>query len=270
MLFLCPKCMKRLTVRDGSAVCEAGHSYDRCRAGYYNLLMSNKSSSHGDNKQMVEARRIFLSGGYYKPLSDAIAETVCENTEALAAVLDAEAGEGYYTDAVERALYDRDGDSRVYAFDISKDAVREIGKKNKRISLAVAGSYHMPIADGDFDAVVNTFSPLALSETARVLRTGGIFVMAIPDTEHLFELKAAIYDTPYKNEVADTSLDGFELISDRSIKYVMHLPDRESIAALFGMTPYAYRTGAESRERVYSLDKLDCTAAFRLLLYRKT
>ena len=268
MLFLCPKCRKKLHKRDGCAVCDGGHSYDRCKAGYYNLYLSNKSSVHGDNKDMVLARRDFLSRDFYRPLADAVAGAVTENTSRLPVVLDAGGGEGYYTDIVERALRLRDGDSRVNAFDISKDAVREAAKRNPSISHVVAGSYDMPIADDVVDALINIFSPLALDETRRVLRRGGIFVMAIPDTDHLFELKAAIYDTPYKNTVNDTALDGFSLVADRELKYVMPLC-REAMLSLFAMTPYAYRTSAENRERVNSLSGLDVTAHFRVLVYEK-
>ena len=250
-------------------MCSEGHSYDRARGGYYNLLLSNAGGNHGDNKDMILARRAFLGAGYYKPLADRIAEVICARTDRLAAVLDAGCGEGYYTDTVERALFLRDGDSSVSAFDISKEAVREVGKKNPRISLAVAGSYHMPLADGSLDAVVNTFSPLALSETLRVLRRGGIFVMAIPGVSHLFELKAAIYDSPYKNTVESTELEGMRLLSSESITYTMHLDSAEKIRSLFMMTPYAYRTRKENRERVLALDKLDCTADFFHFLYEK-
>ena len=126
----------------------------------------------------------------------------------------------------------------------------------------------MPIADGAVDVLINIFSPLALDETRRVLRSGGIFIMAIPDTDHLFELKAAIYDTPYKNTVNDTSLEGFSLVNDRELKYVMPLC-REALLSLFAMTPYAYRTSAQNRERVNSLSGLDVTAHFRVLVYEK-
>ena len=268
MLFLCPKCMGELAEQDGRAVCKQGHSYDRCRAGYYNLLLSNKSSVHGDNKAMVAARRDFLGRDFYRPLADAIADALLTRALPLPRVLDAGAGEGYYTDIVERALRARDGSSRVSAFDISKDAVREAAKKNPNVSFAVAGSYAMPIASGSVDALINIFSPLALSETQRVLRSGGLFVMAIPDTDHLFELKSAIYDTPYKNTVSDTTLDGFSLVSDRELKYNMPL-ERDALLSLFAMTPYAYRTSPENAARVYALPRLDTTAHFRVLVYEK-
>ena len=269
MLFSCPKCGLPLAELEGRRACERGHSYDRARGGYYNLLLSSSGGTHGDNREMVLARRAFLGAGYYAPLANAVAEAALAHTPRQGTVLDAGCGEGYYTDTVERALYERDGGTRVAGFDISKDAIKVAAAKNPRLELAVAGSYHMPVPDASVDTVINVFSPLAIDETRRVLRDGGHFIMAIPDEEHLYELKAAIYDTPYKNTVADTHLDGFELALDRRITYQMHLPTPEAVAALFGMTPYAYRTGPRNAARVSALTSLDCTADFRLLVYRK-
>ena len=269
MRFICPKCKEKLNIMDARCVCQNGHSFDKARGGYYNLLLGNTGGVHGDNKEMVLARRAFLGCGFYEPLAKYIASRVLEFTTAGGSVLDAGAGEGYYTDIIERALYERDGQSDVSAFDISKDAVREIGKKNKRISLAVAGSYHMPIADGEFDTIINTFSPLALEETCRVLKTGGHFIMAIPDEMHLYDLKAVIYDTPYKNVVSDTHLDGFELVMDEPLHYKFTLKNQDEIRNLFMMTPYAYRTKPSDKVKVESLEFLECRANFRTLVYKK-
>ena len=269
MHFNCPVCKRKLNIEVSRAVCESGHSFDRARGGYFNLLLSNTASRHGDNKEMVLARRAFLSRGYYEPLAKRVAELAVLHTPPCGALLDAGAGEGYYTDHAERALASRDGESDVSAFDISKEAVREIGKKNPSIALAVAGSYHMPIGDSEFDTVINTFSPLALKETLRVLKPGGTFIMAIPGEMHLFDLKSVIYKTPYKNTVEDTALSGFELISDESLTYVMHLSDKDAIYSLFMMTPYAYRTRPEDKKKIEALAELDCTADFRIFVYRK-
>ena len=269
MRFVCPKCGEKLNIEENCAVCPSGHSYDRARGGYYNLLLGNTGGVHGDNKEMVLARRAFLGEGYYAPLARWLGALALEFTPIDGCLLDAGAGEGYYTDFVERTLLEHNGRSDVSAFDISKDAVREIGKKNPRISLAVAGSYHMPIADGEFDTVINTFSPLALEETRRVLKVGGHFIMAIPGEMHLFDLKSVIYDTPYKNEVMDTHLDGFELISDESLIYNFILDSQEKINNLFMMTPYAYRTKPSDKEKVFALNKLNCTADFRIFVYKK-
>lgn len=269
MRFVCPKCREKLNINDKTATCSNGHSYDRARGGYYNLLLGNSGGVHGDNKEMVLARRAFLGGGYYEPLVRRLSSLVLEFTPDDGCLLDAGAGEGYYTDLIERALFDQNGKSDVSAFDISKDAVREIAKKNSRISLAVAGSYHMPIADGEFNTVINTFSPLAPTETRRVLKVGGHFIMAIPGEMHLFDLKSVIYDTPYKNEVSDTALDGFELVLDEPLSYKFFLDSPEKIASLFMMTPYAYRTKPSDRAKVENLKNLECTADFRIFVYKK-
>ena len=269
MRFCCPNCMEKLNIEETRAACKNGHSFDRARGGYYNLLVGNTGGVHGDNKEMVLARRAFLGGGYYAPLVRYLATQVLEYTPKGGSLLDAGAGEGYYTDFVERTLFEQNGISDVSAYDISKDAVREISKKNPRISLAVAGSYHMPIADGEFDTVINTFSPLALEETRRVLKTGGHFIMAIPGEMHLFDLKSVIYDTPYKNEVADTHLEGFELVMDEPLTYKFRLDSTEKIQSLFMMTPYAYRTRPSDRAKVEALETLECTADFRIFVYKK-
>jgi 23S rRNA (guanine745-N1)-methyltransferase len=93
--------------------------------------------------------------------------------------------------------------------------------------------------------------------------------MAIPAEEHLFGLKSAIYDTPYKNEVADTELEGFSLVSKTELRYPLILNTGVDIRALFMMTPYAYRTSAAGRERVLALDELKTDAHFLILTYRK-
>lgn len=269
MLFCCPKCGLALEEKGNVTSCKNGHSFDRAKGGYYNLLLSNKGGVHGDNKDMVLARRAFLGAGYYAPLAERVASLAAEYTSSGSVLLDAGCGEGYYTDKVESAVRAKYGESRVCAFDISKDAVREARRKNSFIELAVAGSYSMPLPDGSVDAVINTFSPLALSEVARVLSSHGTFIIVIPGEEHLYELKSAIYDTPYKNTVSDTALDGFSLFLDEKLSFRMHLPSPEAVGALFKMTPYAYRTSPENVKKVEALESLVCTADFRILVYRK-
>ena len=93
--------------------------------------------------------------------------------------------------------------------------------------------------------------------------------MAIPGEMHLFDLKSVIYDTPYKNEVADTHLEGFELVMDEPLTYKFRLDSTEKIQSLFMMTPYAYRTRPSDRAKVEALETLECTADFRVFVYKK-
>ena len=272
MIFICPKCKENLNITEtGSARCKNGHSYDRSRQGYYNLLMAERGGTHGDNTEMVAARRAFLSAGHYEPLAREISEICASLIPPGGVLLDAGCGEGYYTERVRREVQARAlaSPARVCAFDISKDAVVRAARRSAADEYAVAGSYHMPVADSSVDILLNTFSPMAAEETARAVKSGGYFVMAIPGEEHLFGLKSAIYDEPYKNRVKDTDLPGFSLLRKQELRYTLSLSDPSDIRSLFMMTPYAYRTNSQGRERVLSLSSLTTEAHFMILIYRR-
>ena len=170
MLFVCPKCKRKLNITPTSASCESGHSYDKSKKGYFNLLLSRGGGVHGDNKMMVDARRDFLGKGFYSPLAERVAALLLEHAPRQACVLDIGCGEGYYTDFFDRAMTARDRESRIYGFDISRDAVIRAARKNPAISLAVASAYDMPVADRTVDVAVNMFSPLAREELIRTLK----------------------------------------------------------------------------------------------------
>lgn len=275
MKFICPKCSSPLTVTEsGSAVCKNRHSFDRSREGYYNLLLTNAGGTHGDNAEMIKARRRFLDTGAYLPLAKAIAETVASGLSSFdantpRALLDVGCGEGYYTSVIAESLLACEIKCDIYGFDISKDATRLAAKRNKNATFSVASAYNMPVADSSFDVITNVFSPLAIDETLRALRPHGRFVMAIPTERHLYGLKEKIYATPYENEVLDFKLDGLTLLSSRRIEYTLDLDTPEKIRDLFMMTPYAYRTGRAERERLEALTALTTEVGFVLLEYEK-
>ena len=107
-MFICPKCREKLNIREnGAAVCGQGHSFDRSREGYYNLLLGVGGGTHGDNADMVTARREFLSRGFYQPLADKIACLAAEIMPEPRTVLDAGCGEGYNVQYVERCCWCR-------------------------------------------------------------------------------------------------------------------------------------------------------------------
>ncbi len=231
-----------------------------------------KNSVHGDNKEMVFARREFLTSGAYAPLADAVSSLALKYGSALSPsplILDIGCGEGYYTEAVLDKFLKEGSVAKICAFDISKDAVKLAAKRLKTGEFCVASAYHIPAPNESFDVALNMFSPLASDEVFRVLSNEGVFIMAIPNKDHLFELKAAIYDNPYKNEVADFALSGFDLIEVSEVCYTMKLSDRAQITSLFKMTPYAYRTKKSDADKLLSIDKLDVTASFLVIVYKK-
>lgn len=265
--FTCPICEHKLSFEPSERryICDRGHSFDRARSGYVNLLTSQKGGDHGDNREMTIARKNFLDGGYYEPLRKALCEEISANISDNAAILDAGCGEGYYTEGIIRSLPHAD----VYGIDISKSALSLVSRREHRPISAVASVYHLPFCAEEFDAVISVFSPFAREEFLRVLKPHGMIFSVIPSRRHLFGLKSAIYDTPYENEVAPYEIDEFDFIGKREISYTLTLDSSEKIDALFKMTPYCYRTSSLGRKRVSKLDRLETEIGFEILMYKK-
>lgn len=270
MILACPVCGERLTVSGRSYACPARHSFDTARSGYVNLLLSKHigKAVHGDNLLMVQARRDFLEKGYYAPLRDAVCRQAVKLLPDGGTVLDAGCGEGYYTSAV-RATFDEAGiPAEMYGIDISKTAVEYAAKRRCGVTFAAASVFHLPVMPDSCDMLITMFAPYAGEEFRRVLRQGGTMIMVIPSEEHLWELKQAVYDTPYRNEVKGYELEGFDFLGSERVTFTMEIGSQEDIQSLFSMTPYYYRTGKTEQERLAALPSLTVRADFEVLSYR--
>lgn len=268
-LFCCPICGGPLDRGPSAYSCPAGHSFDLAREGYVHLLPANRMHSKmpGDDKGMAAARAAFLSKDYYAPLRDALCSIALERTGPAPRVLDTGCGEGYYTSGVYRALVRAGRSVTMAGTDISKAILRRAAKREKDVEFAVASSYHLPVADGAVDLLVNCFSPLAIEEFRRVLSPGGAFVYVVPSEKHLWELKQVLYDRPYPNQVKQTPYPGFSYREIRHVESVIHLPCQEDIHALFQMTPYYWKTPRSGAERLAALTALDVTISFDIHVF---
>lgn len=267
--FICPVCRGELKRDAGSLFCEKRHCYDISRRGYVNLLMSQASSDarHGDGKDMVAARSAFLELGLYDKLCDAVIERVTAVGKRGMFILDVGCGECYYTSKVAAALEKHA--PIVAGIDISKDALASGAKRSKNIELAVASAYDIPVADGRADVILNLFAPHSDSEFYRILQTGGTLVRVFPAARHLWELKAALYDTPYENEVGDFEIDGFDMTDKTELKYNIELCSNADVMNLFKMTPYSYKTGTEDEKKLDGIEKIATRVEFMIITYKK-
>ena len=269
--FRCPLCGAELTDCGPALRCSGGHSYDKAKEGYTNLLPVNQKSSKapGDGKEMVAARRAFLDKGWYEPLREALSRLAVRFTGASPAVLDAGCGEGYYTAGIREALLQAGKAPRTAGVDISKFSLQKAAKRYRGIEFAVASAYRLPVADGSVELLLNIFSPLALEEFRRVLKPGGFYFYAVPAARHLWEMKEVLYDSPYPNEEKETPYEGFAYEEIVPVDYRVHLPTQADIHALFQMTPYYWKTGREGAARLARLEALDCQIGFRLHVFRR-
>lgn len=270
--FICPVCGERLSRADGSMVCPAGHCYDISRRGYVNLLMSQSSSKkrHGDDAEMVAARTEFLSLGLYGKLRDRVTELVCGALPCGGTVADIGCGECYYTENIKNALDAKGIKCDIYGIDISKKALDAAGKRKCGISLAVASAFSIPLADGCADVIINLFAPHEPRQFCRIAKEGATLIRVFPLGRHLWELKCAVYDDPYENEIDTLDFEGFSLVGKEEMKYEIALSSRKQIQNLFTMTPYCYKTSAADREKLNVLSSLKTRVEFCIAVYQKT
>ena len=270
-LFVCPLCGGALSEEANRRVCPRGHSFDRAREGYVNLLLSQKSHAahHGDDVRMVAARRRFLERGYYAGIRDALTSLCLDRAEKGVRVLDAGCGEGYYTAAVAAALHRAGCEPQTAGADISREAVRQAGKRDRTLEWAVASVFRLPVAAGGVDLLLSLFAPKAPEEWARVLRPGGTLCRVVPLENHLFELKEAVYASPYKDTPEEPALPGFRLLRTERVREKPELTSAGDIADLFAMTPYYYRTSAADRAKLDALSRLAVTVDCALWVYER-
>ena len=263
----CPVCGSPLERQAHCLRCPKGHSYDIARQGYVHLLPVNRMNSQlpGDNPDMVRSRSRFLSGEYYRPLAEGLAETVAKTAPGQGLLLDAGCGEGYYT----AVLRERLPKLSCVGIDISKEAVKLAARRNPEGEFAVASAFHLPLAPESCDAVLCVFAPLAGEEFLRVLRPGGRLYCAFPGKRHLLELKEVLYDRVRLNEENPHALAGFCWEESIPLAFSIHLPDRQAIQDLYAMTPYYYRTPKAGAARLAALESLDCRCEFEIAVFRK-
>ena len=118
------------------------------------------------------------------------------------------------------------------------------------------------------DLLLNCFSPFAQEEFLRVLRPGGRMIYVVPGAEHLYQMKAVLYEKPYKNPVQEIAYEGFKAIGEREVAGRITVP-HEQLEALFAMTPYYWKTPRGGAERLAALPELETEISFRFLVFEK-
>jgi 23S rRNA (guanine745-N1)-methyltransferase len=229
--FRCPHCTLPLIAAEAGIACANGHHFDRARDGYVNLLPAGrlKGRPAGDSDEMIRARRAVFDAGHYRPIADTVAEMVGD----VERVLDAGCGEGQYIAAVNAMTR--------FGIDVSKPAIALAARRYRDISFAVASSFHLPFDDATFDGVVSVFAPRPFEEFTRVLRPGGVTVVASPGPDHLVGLTELVYATPEPHEQRPHT-EG----PTHRVQYDLRL-EGPMLVSLLQMTPYWWKASPEQQ-----------------------
>lgn len=271
-LIKCPNCDSVLE-KDNSFnlyKCINNHSFDIAKQGYINLLMSNqkKSMTHGDSKEMLEARKQILFGGHYKCISDLLNNVVKDNTtNKFTSILDLGSGIGYYLKELKDSITNEE--INYYGIDIAKPGIIEACKLDKDINWIVGSSNKLPYLNNSMDILISIFSPFTISECERVLKKDGLFIIISPNQNHLIELKEEIYPNiiPKREDRNELSSNIFKKVDSYILKEKV-LIKKNNLKNLLLMTPHYWKSGIDAKEKLYLLEHLYVSLDVELNIYK--
>jgi 23S rRNA (guanine745-N1)-methyltransferase len=264
-LLMCPVCRQQLSLNERTWRCENHHSYDVAKQGYVNLhvVQHKHSKNPGDTPESVQARRAFLSAGYYAPLQQAVVEKIRELR--IENLLDIGCGEGYYTNAMQAEVL------QCVGVDIAKNAVQVAAKLNKEVTWVVGTGATLPVLDESIDLCTSLFSPIPKQEILRVLRPKSYLMVVTPAPQHLYAMREALFEEVKPHEpqkFVEQLQDEFNLVSEQVIDAPMVLPQAD-LKNLIAMTPYAYKAKPERRLALEQQDQFELLAQYQIYLFQK-
>ena len=269
----CNICGKALSKSDGGYSCDEGHIYPVFSEGYIDFIGSRSDPKReGNPPEIVEAKRDFLSKGYFSILSEAIEDTVmrllklCPGTAVLA---DCCCGEGYYTRNLAAELKRSGKSVEMFAFDLSRTAVEMAAKQGGDALYAYADVFDMPLADASVDIALNCFGPVPDAEIARILKPGGLFVSVIPGRMHLYAMKSALFDIASVVDESGHVSQTMTRVKQIRVRDEIAISDLKDLKNLFMMTPEIAREGEYYIDRLKRLRDLEIEIDFILQIFRK-
>ncbi|HEV7668197.1 MAG TPA: methyltransferase domain-containing protein [Thermoanaerobaculia bacterium] len=246
-----PACRAPLAIdsKTRRAVCPQGHSYDRAKSGYWNLLQpqDRRSNAPGDSKEAAQARRLLADRALDAPLFAALLP-ILDTLDPInhPPVLDVGCGEGAWL-----GFLGAHREVQPWGTDLSTAAIELAARRLPQATWVIANAdRRLPFTDGSFDRITSLTARRNPEEFHRLLAPGGRLVIALPGPDDLIELREAVLGRGDRRERLDKALDElaphFEVEGTERVDWTATL-DEEGIAALLAATYRGGRAGRQER-----------------------
>ncbi|WP_246861096.1 putative RNA methyltransferase [Bacillus sp. REN3] len=275
-LFACPMCQSSMKVLESkSLVCSNHHTFDFAKQGYINFT-SNSITKY--TKELFEARRkLITEGGFYKPLSNAIAKAINDHVEKekeTIFILDAGCGEGSHLSTIcDIVSPDFFKNVTGAGIDISKEGIMMASKNCSNKIWAVADLVNTPFRNEQFDVILNILSPSNYAEFNRLLKSDGLVIKIVPQSGYLKELRECLFHKPEKQsysnaETVERFIENFLFIDSLRLSYTIDL-NKSSLQSLVEMTPLTWTATKERVNSFLNKDSAQITVDLEILIGKR-
>ena len=183
-------CGEALQRKGARWICSRNHSFDQHRSGLLNLLQpqDRKSKYPGDSREAAEARRRLADIGHADAVHRAFAHAIRPRVERAGALLDVGCGEGAFLRSLDGLA-----DLERHGVDISAPSIEIAARASPQILFVVANADRfLPYADQSFDLVTSIDARVNAAEFGRILKPGGLVLVAVPGPDDLIELREKV------------------------------------------------------------------------------
>jgi 23S rRNA (guanine745-N1)-methyltransferase len=274
-MLICPVCCSDLKKIEHSYVCDSKHVFDISKEGYVNLLLSQKGvpKLSGDTKLMVNARRRFLSKGYFEFLIAPLTQLACKafpvecNENIQHNILDVGSGDGYFIAALaEKVPTITNLSLNCFGLELSKDALKAAAAKHSFCQFFRANvHWQVPVRSQSVTLITGIFAPRNFTEYSRILTKRGMVIIVIPTSMHLYELREffdLLQIDDDKEEKIVSAAKGFKLVESLDITRRFEI-STDDINDLLDMTPNHWHRRELNKIPTY----LTVTFSFRILSF---
>ncbi|GAB6180379.1 hypothetical protein JCM14036_16980 [Desulfotomaculum defluvii] len=272
-LFRCPLCYERMKLINlKSLICTNQHCFDISKQGYINMLSRATQTKY--NSQMFESRRTICRTDFFLPMIKKISRIIMSNSECQnkqIKILDVGCGEGSNLSMIQEIVSQNiEKDLLGVGLDISKEGICLASKEYPNTIWCVGDLAKAPLADNQFNFILNILTPANYSEFKRMISPGGMVIKVIPERGYLQEIRDVFYEHTdkqvYSNDkTIELFRNKFNLVEIDRLRYIVNL-DHTQIESLIQMTPLSWGATKERFQKALEMTLSEVTVDLTILV----